>query len=85
MLTKEQFLKRIAQGSRILDGATGSNLRKMGMPKGVSTELWVLENPEPLVRLQRAYAEAGSQIIYAPTFQAQPIALKEHGMDAHTE
>ena len=85
MLTKEQFLERIAQGSRILDGATGSNLRKMGMPKGVSTELWVLENPEPLVRLQRAYAEAGSQIIYAPTFQAQPIALKEHGMDAHTE
>ena len=80
MLTKEQFLERIAQGSRILDGATGSNLRKMGMPKGVSTELWVLENPEPLVRLQRAYAEAGSQIIYAPTFQAQPIALAKVGL-----
>ena len=85
MLTKEQFLAKITGGVRILDGATGSNLRKMGMPKGVSTELWVLENPEPLVRLQRAYAEAGAQIIYAPTFQAQPIALKEHGMDAHTE
>jgi len=85
MLTKEQFLQKVSEGIRILDGATGSNLRKMGMPKGVSTELWVLENPESLVRLQRAYAEAGSQIIYAPTFQAQPIALKEHGMDAHTE
>ena len=85
MLTKEQFLQKITDGVRILDGATGSNLRKMGMPRGVSTELWVLDNPEPLVRLQRAYAEAGSQIVYAPTFQAQPIALKEHGMDAHTE
>ena len=85
MLTKEQFLQKITDGVRILDGATGSNLRKMGMPRGVSTELWVLEDPEPLVRLQRAYAEAGSQIVYAPTFQAQPIALKEHGMDAHTE
>ena len=85
MLTKEEFLQKIEDGFRILDGATGSNLRLAGMPKGVSTELWVLENPEPLVRLQRAYAEAGSKIIYAPTFQAQPIALKEHGMDAHTE
>ena len=47
--------------------------------------LWVLENPEPLVSLQRAYARAGSQIVYAPTFQAQPIALKAHGMDRHTE
>ena len=70
MLTKEAFLRKIEEGFRILDGATGSNLRKAGMPKGVSTELWVLENPEPLVRLQRAYAEAGSRIIYAPTFQA---------------
>ena len=85
MLTKAEFHQKIREGFRILDGATGSNLRKAGMPKGVSTELWVLENPEPLVRLQRAYAEAGSKIIYAPTFQAQPIALKAHGMDTHTE
>ena len=55
------------------------------MPKGCCTEQWVLENPEPLVKLQRAYAEAGSQIIYAPTFQAQPIALKAVGLDKHTE
>lgn len=85
MLTKAEFHQKIREGFRILDGATGSNLRKAGMPKGVSTELWVLENPEPLVRLQRAYAGAGAKIIYAPTFQAQPIALKAHGMDAHTE
>jgi len=85
MLTKEQFLKKIAAGIHILDGATGSNLRNAGMPKGCCTEAWVLENPEPLVALQRAYAEAGSQIIYAPTFQAQPIALKAVGLDSQTE
>ena len=85
MLTKEQFLEKVSAGMKILDGATGSNLRNAGMPKGCCTEAWVLENPEPLVRLQRAYAESGSKIIYAPTFQAQPIALKTVGLEKHTE
>ena len=85
MLSTNEFQQKIREGLCLLDGATGSNLRLAGMPKGASTELWVLENPEPLVSLQRAYARAGAQIIYAPTFQAQPIALKAHGMDHHTE
>ena len=85
MLTKEQFQKKIASGTRLLDGATGSNLRKMGMPRGCCTEEWILANPQALVSLQRAYAQAGSQILYAPTFQAQPIALKAVGLDKQTE
>ena len=85
MLTKEQFQALLNNGPLILDGATGSNLRNAGMPKGCCTEQWILENPEPLVMLQRAYAEAGSHIIYAPTFQAQPIALKAVGLERQTE
>lgn len=85
MLTKQEFRQYLSQGIHLLDGATGSNLRRAGMPKGCCTELWVLENPEPLVQLQRGYAEAGSQIIYAPTFQAQPIALQAVGMEKQTE
>ena len=85
MLTREQFHQKIADGLRILDGATGSNLRNAGMPKGCCAEQWILENPEPLVSLQRAYAEAGSQIIYESTFQAQPIALKAVGLEKQTE
>ena len=85
MLTKQQFQQMIQEGYSILDGATGSNLRNAGMPKGCCAEAWILENPEPLVALQRAYAEAGSKIIYAPTFQAQPIALKAVGLEKQTE
>ncbi len=85
MLTKEELIQKISQGLGLLDGATGSNLRAVGMPKGCCTEQWVLEHPEPLVSLQRRYAQAGSQIIYAPTFQAQPIALKQVGLEAQTE
>ena len=80
MLTKEEFHALLSNGPLFLDGATGSNLQKAGMPKGCCTEEWVLHNPQPLVELQRAYAAAGSNIIYAPTFQAQPIALERVGL-----
>lgn len=85
MLTKEQFHTKIAQGIHFLDGATGSNLRKMGMPNHVCTEQWVLSNPEKLICLQRQFAQAGTQILYAPTFQAQPIALEKVGLHRHCE
>ncbi len=85
MLTKEQFHERIAAGVRFLDGATGSGLQKAGMPRGCCTEEWILQNPQPLIDLQRRYMESGSQIIYAPTFQAQPIALEKVGLADQTE
>lgn len=85
MLTKEAFWRFAASGPVLLDGATGSNLMKAGMPRGCCTEEWILANPETLVSLQRKYVEAGSQILYAPTFQAQPIALERVGLDKQTE
>ena len=85
MLTREEFHKLLEEGVRLLDGATGSNLMQVGMPRGCCTEEWVLANPEKLVALQRAYAQAGSQILYAPTFQAQPIALDRVCLHKHTE
>lgn len=80
-MTKEQFYKLFTEGPVLLDGATGSNLMKMGMPRGVCTESWVAEHPETILKLQRAYAEAGSQIIYAPTFSANCHSLARHGME----
>ena len=82
MLTKEQFKTLCPM---ILDGATGTGLQKAGMPRGCCTEAWILEHPDALLRLQRQYAEAGSNILYAPTFQAQPIALRKVGLEAETE
>lgn len=76
----ERFIKLLENGPVILDGATGSNLMKAGMPKGVCTEQWILENPQPLIDLQRSYIESGSQIIYAPTFAANRHSLSRHGL-----
>lgn len=64
----------------ILDGATGSELLKRGMPAGVCTEQWVLDRPGVLLGLQREYVAAGSDIILAPTFCANAIKLEEYGL-----
>lgn len=85
MLTKEAFQTAVRGGIHFLDGATGSNLRLAGMPKDCCTEDWILNHPEPLVSLQRAFVQAGAQILYAPTFQAQPIALARVGLEKQTE
>lgn len=75
-MTRQEFDELTKEGVVLLDGATGSNLRKAGMPVGISSEQWVLENPKVLQELQSAYVEAGSQIVYAPTFAANRISLR---------
>ena len=85
MLTREAFANIVNNGPLILDGATGSNLMKAGMPRGCCTEEWILNHPEAIIELQRSYYEAGSRVIYAPTFQAQPIPLSNVKLDKQTE
>ncbi len=78
-MTRDDFKALCAKGIVRLDGAMGSQLRAKGMPVGVSTELWAWEHPETVVPLQRAYVDAGSDIIYAPTFSANRVGLEMHG------
>ncbi len=80
MMTKEEFIL-LTKKTVLLDGATGSNLMAAGMPRGICTEQWVLEHPEVLLRLQEAYVEAGSRIIYAPTFGGNRKNLASHGLE----
>ena len=84
MLTKQEF-SAFLEKTVLLDGATGSELQKVGMPRGCCTEEWILANPETLINLQRRYVAAGSNILYAPTFQAQPIALERVNLHKQAE
>lgn len=77
-MTKKQF-QELTKTPLLLDGATGSNMLKAGMPRGSCTETWIAGHKDILLSLQRAYVDAGSAIIYAPTFGANRISLKEHG------
>ena len=64
----------------ILDGATGTELQNRGYNGKECTEKWVLEHPEVVKKMEREYIEAGSQIIYAPTFGANRVKMEENGI-----
>ncbi len=83
-MTTQEFAK-LTEKLFYMDGATGTILYKAGMPKGVSTEAWVLEHPDVIQALQREYAEAGSQMVYAPTFGANRAMLARHGLEGKIE
>ncbi len=84
-MTKDEFLAMTEKGPVFLDGALGTNMYLAGMPRGVCTETWIMEHPEPLRKLQQAYAASGSQIIYAPTFSANRVLLKNFGLEDRIE
>ena len=84
-MTKAEFAQLIKQGPILLDGATGTNLQNAGMPVGVCPEQWILENPDVMIALQKAYVEAGTDILYAPTFTANRIKLEEYGLGDRLE
>lgn len=80
-MNRQEFQALIKNKPIFLDGATGSNLQKKGMPAGVCPEQWILEHRDIMIALQREFVEAGSQIVYAPTFTANRIKLKEYGLE----
>ena len=80
-MTRQEFRELIEKKIVLLDGATGSNLQRAGMAAGVCPEQWILEHPDVLIELQKAYIQAGSDIIYAPTFTSNRIKLREYGLE----
>lgn len=86
-MNKKEFLDYIElnNGFLILDGATGTNLMKAGMPIGVCPEKWILDNEEVLLNLQKSYVDAGTNIIYAPTFTTNRVKLAEYGLQEKQE
>ena len=81
-MTRKEFRDFvIKKGVVLLDGATGSNLMAAGMPSGVCPEKWIAEHPDVLIRLQREYVQAGTDILYAPTFTANRVKLAEYGLE----
>ncbi|TCT16327.1 methionine synthase (B12-dependent) [Natranaerovirga pectinivora] len=81
-MTRNEFKSLIEKKEPILlDGASGTEFQKLGMPIGVCPEKWVLENADAVTMVQRKYVEAGSNIIYAPTFGANRFKLGDYGLE----
>ena len=79
-MNKEEFQKFCENKIVFLDGATGTNLMKAGMPAGVCPEKWILEHKEVMRQLQSSYARSGADIVYAPTFTGNRIKLSDYGL-----
>lgn len=80
-MKRDEFLALAKKQILYLDGATGSNLVKAGMPAGVCPEKWILEHREIMLKLQKEYVAAGTDILYAPTFTANRIKLQEYHLE----
>lgn len=84
-MTKQEFAAFCDNRFVYLDGATGSNLQKKGMPPGVCPEKWILEHGDALIELQQDFVAAGTNIVYAPTFTANRVKLAEYGLEHDIE
>jgi 5-methyltetrahydrofolate--homocysteine methyltransferase len=74
------FVERLQSGGILVaDGATGTSLQQRGLERGVSSEVWVLERPEEIVRLHRDFIAAGAGLILTSTFGASRIRLEAGG------
>ncbi|MEO8409205.1 MAG: homocysteine S-methyltransferase family protein [Propionivibrio sp.] len=72
-----KFLERLGAGEVLVsDGATGSNLQKMGLKAGQAPEDLIIDHPEVLLELASMFAKAGSDIILTCTFGGTRMKLK---------
>ncbi len=80
IMNKKDFLDFLKQNILVLDGATGTELQKRGMPNGVCPESWAIENPDVIVDIQKDYINAGANAVYTCTFGGNRIKLSEFGL-----
>jgi 5-methyltetrahydrofolate--homocysteine methyltransferase len=72
------FLERLNSGEILVsDGATGSNLQKMGLKAGQAPEDLIIDNPEILMELEGRFVKAGSDIILTCTFGGTRMRMKD--------
>lgn len=64
----------------LADGATGTNLMRVGLSHGNPPEEWNVLHPNRVRKMHRDYIEAGSQIVLTNSFGGTRYRLKLHGL-----
>jgi 5-methyltetrahydrofolate--homocysteine methyltransferase len=73
-----KFLERLNAGEILVaDGATGTNLQKMGVKPGTPPEDLVMDDPDTILKLETAFVEAGADIILTCTFGGTRLRMQE--------
>jgi S-methylmethionine-dependent homocysteine/selenocysteine methylase len=86
-MTIDDLTPWLAEGPRVLDGATGSELLRRGVAS--AGKLWgvgaLLEATDEVRRLHRDYAAAGADALTATTFRVAPYSLRKVGLETRAE
>lgn len=69
----------------ILDGATGTNLQRRGLPWKAPSDLWTLDRPDEVLRLHTEFLVAGAQILLTNTFGSSRLRLRQAGVEERFE
>jgi 5-methyltetrahydrofolate--homocysteine methyltransferase len=69
----------------LLDGGLGTQLIAAGLEAGQPPERWVLEHPDRLLAVHRAYVAAGAELVHPCTFGANRIRLRPFGLEDRLE
>jgi 5-methyltetrahydrofolate--homocysteine methyltransferase len=80
MTKSSKIINNLTNNIIILDGATGTELQKQGLPAGVCPEQWCLDNPQIIRDMHASYQKAGAQIVYSCTFGANRFKLQQYGI-----
>ncbi len=81
-MNSSEFLSLLnLQQTLVLDGATGTNLQKRGLPVGTAPETWLFDNPAGISQLYSDFIQAGSDIILTCTFGGNQIRLRHANLD----
>jgi 5-methyltetrahydrofolate--homocysteine methyltransferase len=73
-----KFLERLNAGEVLVaDGATGSNLQKMGLRPGRPPEDLIIDAPDIIMKLASSFVEAGADIILTCTFGGTRMRMKD--------
>jgi 5-methyltetrahydrofolate--homocysteine methyltransferase len=80
-MSSNRFLERLQAGKvLVLDGATGTNLQRRGLPVGTPSDIWVMDNPAGVQQLHRDFLKAGSDLILTNTFGSSRLHLGHAGL-----
>jgi methionine synthase I (cobalamin-dependent)/5,10-methylenetetrahydrofolate reductase len=75
------FLKALAEGVLLADGATGTVLHERGVPVDGCIELANAEQPDLVRQLHEDYVLAGADLIQTNTFGANRFRLAAYGLE----
>ncbi|HJN50518.1 MAG: homocysteine S-methyltransferase family protein [Pseudomonadales bacterium] len=75
----KSLLDSISERTLLSDGAMGTELQAAGLKPGECGDHWNVAHPNKVEKIQRAYVDAGSDILITNTFGACRLMLARHG------